>query len=124
MTVGERIKKRRLELGLTQEELAEKMGYKGRTSVCVAELKGDNVTTTKIAKFAEALDVSPRYLMGWEDINGVPIPRKPIDYHPKITDYRTEFVEEAIEVYKQIQQLPPDRKAELESYLRFLQSQP
>ena len=67
MTVGERIKKRRIELGLTQEELAKRMGYKGKTSVCVAETKGDNVTTTKVEKFAKALDVSAKYLMGWED---------------------------------------------------------
>ena len=69
MTVGERIKKRRLELGLTQEELALKMGYKGKTSVCVAENKGDNVTTTKVKKFAKALDISYNYLIGDYDEN-------------------------------------------------------
>ena len=68
MTVGDRIRKRRQELGLTQEELAERLGYKGRTSVCVVETGGDNVTTTKVQKFASALGVSPSYLMGWEDI--------------------------------------------------------
>lgn len=64
MTVGERIKQKRIELGLTQEELAIKMGYKGKTSVCVAETKGDNVTTTKVMKFAKALGVSVQYLLG------------------------------------------------------------
>ena len=67
MTVGERIREKRIELGLTQDELAQRMGYKGRTSVCVAETKGDNVTTTKVAKFAEALGVSSKYLMGYEE---------------------------------------------------------
>lgn len=71
MTVGERIKKRRLELGLTQEELALKMGYKGKTSVCVAENKGDNVTTTKVKKFAKALDISYNYLIGDYDENDI-----------------------------------------------------
>lgn len=66
MTVGDRIKERRIELGLTQEELAKRLGYKGRTSVCVVETGGDNVTTTKVKKFAEALNVTPAYLMGWE----------------------------------------------------------
>ena len=68
MTVGERIKQRRLELGLTQEELAKRMGYNGRTSVCVAEQRGDNVTTTRVAKFAKALGVSPMWLMFGEDV--------------------------------------------------------
>lgn len=67
MTVGDRIKKRRIELGMTQDELAAKLGYKGRTSVCVVETGGDNVTTTKVVKFAEALDCTPAYLMGWDD---------------------------------------------------------
>lgn len=72
MTVGERIKQRRLELGLTQEELALKMGYKGKTSVCVAETKGNNVTTTKVKKFAKALNVSVQYLLGDLDDTNYP----------------------------------------------------
>jgi transcriptional regulator with XRE-family HTH domain len=67
MTVGSRIKQRRLEMGLTQSELAEKMGYSGKTSVCMAEKGGDNITTTKVKKFAEALGVSFRYLMGLDE---------------------------------------------------------
>lgn len=74
MTVGNRIKQRRLELGLTQTELAERMGYSGKTSVCMAEKGGDNITTTKVRKFADALGVSFRYLMGYEDGNGTPTP--------------------------------------------------
>lgn len=38
MTIGERIKKRRLELGMTQDELAKKLGYKSRSSVNKLEL--------------------------------------------------------------------------------------
>lgn len=33
MTIGDRIRKRREELGLTQEELAKKLGYASRSSV-------------------------------------------------------------------------------------------
>ena len=67
MTVGQRIKQRRMELGMTQSELAEKMGYQGKTAVSAAENKGDNITTTKVKKFADALGVTPRWLMGYED---------------------------------------------------------
>ena len=67
MTVGDRIKNRRIELGMTQEELAAKMGYKGKSSVCAAETGGDNVTTTKVKKYAQALGVTPEFLMGWDD---------------------------------------------------------
>lgn len=73
MTVGQRIKKVRIDKGLTQIELAEKMGYSGKTSVSAAENCGDNITTTKVQKFADALGVSFHYLMGYEDEFGNPI---------------------------------------------------
>lgn len=67
MSVGERIRNKRIELGLTQEELALRMGYSGKSSVCKAETYGDSVTTAKIQKFADALGVSFSYLMGWDE---------------------------------------------------------
>lgn len=77
MTVGKRIKLIREEQGLTQEELAKKMGYSWKSSVSEAEKCGDNITTTKVKKFADALGVSFKYLMGYEDRNGNPIPTNP-----------------------------------------------
>lgn len=66
MTLGERIKKRRTELGLSQTELAEKMGLKSKVSISNAEHDKDDMTTTRIRKYAEALGVTPSYLM-WGD---------------------------------------------------------
>ena len=66
MTLAERVKLKRKELGLTQEELAHRMGYKSRVSVNKIEM-GRPITQKIIVKLAEALDTSPSYLMGWED---------------------------------------------------------
>lgn len=66
MTVGERIRERRLELGLSQKELADRMGYADKTAVSKAETKGDNLNTTKIRKFADAMNCSFEHLMGWD----------------------------------------------------------
>lgn len=66
MTIGERIKKRRLELGLSQEEVAIKAGYKSRSSVNKLE-SSRNLPLSKVEKMATALGCSPSYLMGWED---------------------------------------------------------
>ena len=66
MTVGERIYQRRKELGLTQEELGKRLGY-GKSAVCRVEKEGNNITSDRIIKFANALECSPSYLMGWED---------------------------------------------------------
>jgi len=71
MTIGERIRQRRIELGLSQEELAHRMGNKSRASICTVENDKEDLTTTRIRKFAEALECSPGYLMGWED-DGIP----------------------------------------------------
>lgn len=66
MTVGERIKQRRLELNLSQEELAKKVGYKSRSSINKIELARD-LPLRKVELMAKALDTTPGYLMGWED---------------------------------------------------------
>ncbi len=69
MTIGERIRQRREELELTQEELAQKCGYKSRSSINKIELSRD-LPLKKIKLMADALDTPPSYLMGWTDING------------------------------------------------------
>lgn len=68
MTVGERIKWVRENKGMSQEELAKKMGYKDRSSVTRIE-KGsdDNIYMDTIQKVADILECSPLYLMGWEN---------------------------------------------------------
>ena len=65
MTIGERIKQRRKQLGLTQEELANRIGNSSRASICTVEKDREDLTTTRIAKLAKALETSPAFLMGW-----------------------------------------------------------
>lgn len=66
MNIGERIRKRREELGLTQEELAKKLGYKSRSSVNKVETAREP-SNKKVRQYAEILECSPAYLMGWKD---------------------------------------------------------
>ena len=66
MTVGERIRQRRIDLGMTQEELARRAGYKSRSSINKIELSRD-LPLHKIRKVAAALDMTPAELAGWED---------------------------------------------------------
>ena len=65
--LGERIRNRRIELGWSQEELAHNMGFKSKSTICKIERGEDNLTTTAVRKYAEALHTTPSYLMGWED---------------------------------------------------------
>lgn len=65
MEIGERIKLRREELHLSQEELALKLGYKSRSSINKIELGKHNLTQRKIKDIADALETSPAFIMGW-----------------------------------------------------------
>ena len=71
MNIGERIKERRLELGMTQEELADKVGFKTRASVSRLEGGDRNIPLSKLRKLAEVLETTVGYLMGMEDNMGV-----------------------------------------------------
>jgi len=67
MTIGERIKKERTKLKLSQEHIAKAIGstkqaiYKYENGIVT------NIPTDKVQKMAEIFGVSPAYLMGWEE---------------------------------------------------------
>ena len=82
MTIYERIKKLRENLGMSQQELAEKVGFKTASAVNKIELGLRDINQTKIIAFSKALNVTPAYLMGWDNNenisltqNIIPIPR-------------------------------------------------
>lgn len=67
MQIGNIIKKRRVQLGLSQTELANKLGFKSKASISRIELGAQSLPQNKILEMAKALDVSPEYLMGWRN---------------------------------------------------------
>lgn len=83
METHENIKYLREQLGLSQEVLAGKVGYKDRSSVAKIEAGLVDLSQSKIASFANALHVTPAQLMGIDDIgptlaplsNVIPLPR-------------------------------------------------
>lgn len=66
MKLYERIKHRREELGMSQDELAKKLGYKSRSTIAKIEKGENDITQSKISAFAKALNTTPSYLMGWD----------------------------------------------------------
>ena len=67
MTTSERIKKAREAKGMSQQELADKLGYKSRSSINKLEKEGRDIPRSQIVKLAEILDVTPAYLMCWDE---------------------------------------------------------
>lgn len=78
MTIGSRIRKRREELGISQSELARRVGYSSRSSINKIELDERQLTQSKIAIIADALYTSPGYIMGWEKPEGESIETDPV----------------------------------------------
>lgn len=65
--IGKRIKNRRKELGITQEELAQKLGYKNKSTIAKIENGTNDIVQSKVVEFAKALDTTVAALMGWDD---------------------------------------------------------
>lgn len=91
MTIGERIKARREELGMSQDELAIKIGYESRSSVNKIELGLRNLPQSKIKLIADVLNTTPSYIMGWqkegEQKAPFPFPAETVPAAIKITGF-------------------------------------
>lgn len=66
MSIGKKIKEKRMLLGLTQEELANKLGYKSKSTINKIELGINDIPQSKVSEFARALNTTPVFLMGLE----------------------------------------------------------
>jgi len=77
MKIGDRIKIARENLGLSQEQLAIRLGYSTRTTISRIESGSNGVPTKKLVAFAEALRVTPQWLAGWADSEDVIMSQNP-----------------------------------------------
>lgn len=70
MNTYEKIRTLRKQKGLSQAELAKLTGYSDRSSIAKIESGNVDLSESKILLFAKALDVSPSFLMGLDDLPG------------------------------------------------------
>lgn len=126
-TIGDRIKSRREELGLTQDDLALKLGYKSRSSINKIEKDGRNLPQKKILDIALALDTTVAYIMGWHEpkilysIKDFPCPVSELKE-------REEFLKDSIEEFNNspsgrllslFSQLTSDNKEDVMDYIEM-----
>lgn len=78
MTIGEKIKKKRIELGLTADELGAKINKDRATIYRYESSEIENMPVPIIAPLAQALNTSPAYLMGWTDEENLVIEKHPL----------------------------------------------
>lgn len=67
MCSSKRIKELRLKNGLTQEELADKLGLKKSAIAKYENGRVENIKRSIIQKMSNIFDCSPAYLMGWDE---------------------------------------------------------
>ena len=59
-----RVRLRREELGLSQEQLAQRMGYRSKSSITKLEKGVNDIPQAKLEDLAAALETTPAYLLG------------------------------------------------------------
>ena len=72
MAIGDRIKKYRLSLGISQVSLADKAAISKQTLYKYENGIITNISTDKIEVIASALNTTPADLMGWTDDHAMP----------------------------------------------------
>lgn len=114
MYVGDLIKKARTDKGLTQEELAEKVGVK---KSAVAKWENGRVSEIKrsnLKNLADALGLNPTQLLG-------DIERDPIGVADELADiYLDPELRAMIADYKKLNR---DKQAQARAYIQFLSKQ-
>lgn len=61
---SDNLRRRRLELGISQEELAEMVGYRSRSSISKLESGSADISQSKLRLLANVLNITPEELIG------------------------------------------------------------
>lgn len=117
------IKERRIELDMSQQELAEAVGYKGKSMISQVEKGMVDLPESMIIKFADALYTTPATLMGWENVKIDPVSGYPVSPEEETPDYVMQdgaVIErqEAKRLYDLYTQAPPEIQAAVETLLK------
>ena len=73
-SIGDRIKQRRLEIGLSVDQVADKIGKNRATVYRYESSEIEKFPIDVLTPLAEALRTTPAYLMGWDDSAQAPTP--------------------------------------------------
>ena len=109
MNLGKKIKQKRDELNLTQEELAAKVNL-SRSTVALIESGKRGVTRDKIESFARALNMPPAELMGWTESSRIDATspdedtKQAIDYLNFVAQHEPDVIQKAAEYAKFLSQ--------------------
>ena len=119
MTKGERLRKRREQLGLSQTEVANSVNVSKQTLYKYENDIVTNIPSDKIEALARKLETTPEFLMGWE----VPSNESKImmiggnaRYLPVFAE--SDDIEKALELYKAYSDASQDVQSAIEILLK------
>ena len=115
--IGKNIMEARKRAGLTQEELAYRVGYKTKSAINKIVLGINDIPQKKIVQFAKALDTSPAALMGWIDEES---DRKNDAIVGVVSKMRND--PEFFEVVSQLSELQPEEYASIKQMISLLRN--
>ena len=121
------IKNRRLELGMSQQELAEAVGYKGKSMISQVEKGLVDLPESMIFKFADALRTTPSYLMGWTDEVGelTTLGKLGESYKKRLFPEPTdERISQAMDFLEAYEKASPEIQTAIQTLLKAQQSEP
>jgi transcriptional regulator with XRE-family HTH domain len=105
MKMGDRIKARRRELGLTLEDLGKALDVNRSTVKRYEDGSTQRIAGAKLELLAVALKTTPSFLMGWDEGTRQPEPA---------------FDGEILLLAREMQQLPEDKRALLKDIVRTM----
>ena len=108
MKKGERLRHLRENIGISQVDAAEQIGISKQTLYKYEQDIITNIPSDVIERIAKVYGTTPAHIMGWDDSGK--------------EKYDPDLAERAIRYYKEYESLPPEKQAEFENFLKFLQS--
>lgn len=126
---GERVKELREKIGITQTDLAIKIGESKQTLYKYENNIITNVPSDKVELMAKELGCSPAYLMGWIDTPNIPAPEDTVrsmlirELYNHFSDEKLddpEFVKQVMSFIDFLDKLDPDGRTALLGFARTL----
>ncbi len=116
MTLYDRIRELRIAAGMSQEDLAHAMGYKDRSMITKIESGKVDLSQKKIVSFAQVLNTTPAYLMGWSPVLKED-PQTVVEDSSDLVPVRTD---EAKILAKAIDKLPQDDREKALNMIKIM----
>jgi len=111
----ENIKNARTALKMSQQELAEKLGYKSSSTITKIESGENDIPLSKVSAFAAVLETTPAALMGWNDNNHV----KGYCLNQKTAKLAQDMYDNHRVLFDASRKLKPESLKEVENFIKY-----